>query len=159
MGNCRCHSGGFDSFCSDWVMLNKVGNSLKAIPLNGWVIVVVAFLYCLNNYYLKQHTEGIVRYLLVCHFNDFLCGSLFVAYSNIFLYIRKLLLQELCHIVLYCFCAGLVWEFVAPFLRKNSTPDWIDIGCYILGGFFYWLLLNSKIGLKHNKEQKEKAVS
>ncbi len=126
--------------------MRKIRESLKEVPLNGYVIAATAVLYCFNRFFLKSHTSGWINYLLRCHFNDFLCGALFTAYSNVFLQTRKVMLNKLPHILAYCFCAGLVWEFVAPFIRKYSTPDWIDILCYMLGGFVYWLLLRLKIG-------------
>ena len=127
--------------------MGKIIKSLKEVSINGYVIVVTAVLYCANRFYFKAHTSGWLNYLLRCHFNDFLCGALFTAYSNVFLNTRKVMLSKLPHILAFCFCAGLVWEFVAPYIRRYSTPDWIDILCYVLGGFVYWLLLHSNLGL------------
>jgi len=133
--------------------VRRIRDSLNEVPLNGYVIIVTAVLYCLNRFYLKDHTYGWVNYLLKCHFNDFLCGALFTAYSNVFLNLQKKMLNKLPHILAFCFSAGLVWEFVAPFLRKNSTPDWIDILCYMMGGFVYWILLKLTVGKKkRNKD-------
>lgn len=128
--------------------VRKIIESLKEIPLNGYVIIITIILYCLNRFYFKAHTDGWINYILKCHFNDFLCGALFTAYSNVFLNTRKMMLNKLPHILAFCFCAGLVWEFIAPYLRRYSTPDWIDVLCYMLGGFVYWLLLRSNIGKK-----------
>lgn len=121
-------------------MKRRIRQSVAEKPLNGIIIVIVLVLYFLNNNYLKQHTTGIIRYICVCHLNDYLCGVLFVAYSNICLYTRDLYLSKLWHILLFCFLSGLFWEFVAPFIRVDSTSDWIDVCCYVLGGFTYWLL-------------------
>ena len=121
--------------------MEKVINSIKNKPVNGYVIAVTAVLYCLNRFYLKSHTSGWINYLLRCHFNDFLCGSLFTAYSNVFLNTRKVMLNKLPHILAYCFFAGLVWEFVAPYVRKDAVSDWIDVLCYVLGGLAYWSVL------------------
>lgn len=126
--------------------MRKISDSLKEIPLNGYLILITTALYCLNRFYFKFHTSGWLNYLLRCHFNDCLCGILFTAYSNVFFNTRKMMLTKLPHILAFCFCAGLVWEFVAPFLRNDSTPDWLDIICYMLGGMVYWLLLQLHIG-------------
>lgn len=58
--------------------------SLRDEPINGWLIVFTMILYCLNRFYLKDHTSGWLNYVLRCHLNDTLCGTLFVAYSNVF---------------------------------------------------------------------------
>ena len=123
-------------------MVRKIIESVKEIPLNGILILVCLFLYYANNLFFKSHTSGVLHYILVCHFNDYLAGILFVAYSNLFIYTRKKMLFKVWHIVLYCFLAGIFWEFPAIYYRKNSTPDWIDVLCYILGGFTYWVLLH-----------------
>ena len=121
--------------------MKRIIISLKEFPLNGYVIIITMAFYCINRFFLKTHTVGWLNYILRCHFNDFLCGALFTAYSNVFLNTRHALLNKLPHILAYCFCAGLVWEFVAPFVRKDSISDWLDILCYMLGGIAYWLAL------------------
>lgn len=121
-------------------MKRHIRQSIVEKPLNGIIIFTVFALYFLNNNYLKQHTTGIIRYICICHLNDYLCGVLFVAYSNICLYTRGHYLSKLCHILPFCFLSGLFWEFVAPLIRADSTADWIDVCCYMLGGFTYWLL-------------------
>lgn len=132
-------------------MKRHIRQSIAEKPLNGILIITVLTLYFLNNNYLKQHTTGIIRYICVCHLNDYLCGVLFVAYSNIFLYTRGYYLHKLLYILLFCFFAGLFWEFVVPFIRPDSTSDWIDVFCYVLGGFTYWVL--SKISESKNTKR------
>ncbi len=128
-------------------MINKVVKSLKGFPLNGYLIIIIMSLYCLNRFYFKTHSSGWINYILCCHFNDVLCGTLFIAYSNVFLNTRNLAMVRLHSIIPFCFCAGLVWEFIAPIIRPGSVSDWIDVGCYVLGGIIYfsvnkiWLFL------------------
>ena len=134
--------------------MKKVIKSLKDVPINGYLIIAVIALYCLNRFLLKEHTTGWVNYLLRCHFDDTICGTLIVAYSNVFLNVGNRAMIRLIAIVPFCFCVGLIWEFAAPLVRKGTTPDWIDVGCYVLGGILYWgiFMLCSRIDKKQNKK-------
>lgn len=122
-------------------MIKKLRDSIQTCPLNLVLFFVVFALYHLNNYILKSKTSGILNHILTCHFNDFMGGLLFVAYTNVILLTRKNMLSKLPHILLFCLGAGLFWEFATPLFYKDTVSDWIDVGCYILGGFVYWLLL------------------
>ena len=122
--------------------VNRIVDSIKEVPINFILCIVVFILYYANNWFFKGHTSGLLHLLLVCHFNDLLGGIVFVAYANVLLNTRHSMMTKLWHIVLFCLVAGLFWEFVAPFIRKNSTSDWIDVGCYVLGGFLYWVILH-----------------
>lgn len=155
MGYGRSGTCCIDYICDRWLMLRKIGASIKALPVNAVVCCITVALYFSNNLYFKAHSTGIIHMLLVCHFNDFIGGALFVAYTNIILYTRKMLLKKLWQISLFCFTAGLFWEFVTPLFRKNTTSDWIDVACYVLGGFVYWLLL-CKWGTDRNVEREHK---
>ena len=126
-------------------VMKMVLNSLKEVPLNGYVILLAVLLFSLNRFYLIGHSDGFVKYLLRNHFNDFLCGSFFTAYSNIFLNTKRIMLTRLSYILLLCFGAGLVWEFITPLFVKNSTSDWLDILCYMLGGTAYWTVMRLNI--------------
>jgi len=37
-----------------------------------------------------------------------------------------------------CTVASIMWEYVAEFVKPDSTFDYIDILCYFLGGFIYY---------------------
>ena len=155
MGHGWCNPCGAVYFLRDWIMFKKIGKSVKELPINGYVVAVIAVLYCINRFYLKQHTAGIFHYILVCHFNDFLCGGLFVAYINIILYTRKALLTKMWQSVVICFLAGLIWEFWAPYVRADSVTDWLDILSYVLGGIMYWSILKAYINSRNASKSVE----
>lgn len=80
-----------------------------------------------------------------CYFNDVLCGILFLAYCNLLLIRKHLLIDKLWVIESILFCCGLFWEIVAPLYVNYSVGDPIDIVAYMFGGFVYWtIMLNDK---------------
>lgn len=134
--------------------IKSLFKSCKQVPLNIFLVIIIMLFYSLNRFYLKNLFDGWFGYILKCHFNDFLCGILFIAYSNIFLLTRNKSITKLPIIIPYTFSAGLVWEFVAPYLRQDSTSDWIDVGCYILGGITYWIIYHTYIYIKTERMNK-----
>lgn len=152
MGRCRSGLGCPPNLCGYWLMLNKLKDSIKDVPINFILCIVVLVLYYTNNWFLKGHTSGIIHYLLVCHFNDFLGGVVFIAYTNVLLNTRNAMMKTLWKILLFSFSAGLFWEFVTPLIKKSSISDWIDVGCYVLGGFTYWLVLHIFLQVKKSQQ-------
>ena len=147
LGNCRCCRGWSVDFFYHWLNMNrKLCDSIRRYPYNLVIILGVLSLYFLNNSYFKSHTAGIVRYIMICHFNDYLCGVLFLAYSNIFLATRNLKLRKIFPIILYSLFSGVFWEYVTPLYRKKSVSDWLDVFAYVLGGITYWFIVRM-IGL------------
>ena len=80
-------------------MWKKIKDSLREVPINGWLILSIMIIYCFNRFFLVDHTSGWINYILRCHFNDTLCGTLFVAYSNVFLNTRKKAMERLIIII------------------------------------------------------------
>ena len=103
------------------------------------LLFVIATLYVLNNLFLKQNTRGILREFLICYFNDIMAPIVLLAYSNILLGTKGKRLYRIRHILLFCLCAGLVWEFFAPIIKKGSVTDPCDMIAYLFGGSVYWI--------------------
>ena len=121
--------------------MKKLLHSMAVRPVNPVLILGVAMLYGFNNLWLKSHTSGEVNYFFVCHFNDLICPLLFVGYSNLLLLTVGKEIRKLHWILLFCFCACLIWEFFAPVLKSSVTPDWWDVTFYMAGGILYWAIL------------------
>lgn len=142
MGNCRCCCGWSVDLFYHWLnMSRKLCESIRRYPYNLVIILGVLSLYFLNNSYFKLHTAGIVGYIMICHFNDYLCGVLFLAYSNIFLATKNLELKKFFPSMLYSFLAGVFWEYITPLYRKNSVSDWLDVFAYVVGGITYCFIV------------------
>ena len=116
----------------------KIFSSIRKTPINLILIIAVLLLYFLNNMFLKWHTTGIVQEFFICYFNDLMCPIFFLSYSNLLLLGINMELKKLHWILLYGFCAGLIWEFVGPLIKVSSVTDFFDLVCYLLGSIFYW---------------------
>ena len=101
------------------------------------LVFFTALFYLLNNLVFKKTTTGILRLFFICYFNDLICPLLFVAYVNLLLNPLKKRLSKIWQIIVLCFLCGLVWEFVAPLLKKGSVTDIFDLFCYCIGGILY----------------------
>lgn len=109
------------------------------IKADIFIISVSVFLYLLNRLILKDITEGLIHWFLVCYWNDITGAIAVSAYvdSIIFHYSRKeIRIWGLIVILLAC---GIFWEFITPLFRQNSVCDFWDIVAYESGGIAYYL--------------------
>lgn len=122
-----------------------VGSSMRSLRLapktkmNIMIIFISVFLYLLNRLILKDITEGLIHWFLVCYWNDITGAIAVSAYvdSIIFHYSKKEIhFWGLIGILLAC---GIFWEFITPLFRKNSVCDFWDIVAYMSGGVIYYL--------------------
>lgn len=120
--------------------MQKIIASIKSKPLNLVLIIVVLYLYFLNNTYWKTQTDGLVQYFFICHFNDFICPLFFISYSNLLLHSVNKEIKKLKWIMTFGACAGVVWEFIGPFINPASVTDIMDLLFYSLGTFLYWVI-------------------
>ena len=118
--------------------MQKIVDSIKKRPINIILIVSVIFLYFFNNGFLKGHTTGIVREFFVCFFNDLLCPYFFLAYANLLFITCDREMTSLGTLLLVGTVAGLVWEFIAPLMKRESVTDYFDLLCYIISTIGYW---------------------
>lgn len=118
--------------------MKKIIRSIKQKPINLILIVIVLFLYTLNNLFLKKYTQGIIQLFLRCYFNDLICPLFFISYSNLMLISVNKEIKELKHIMLFGFSSGMIWEFVSPIINSRSVTDKLDLLFYIIGAFLYW---------------------
>ena len=103
-------------------------------------LLIFIFRFILNNLIFKKISTGILYYFFTGYFNDLLCPLFFVSYANIMLSFIQKEIVKLQHILLFCFIAGLFWEFIAPLMKKTSVTDFFDLLCYCIGGFLYWVI-------------------
>lgn len=115
------------------------------------VIGVTLMLYIFNRFALKPNLgSSVFSYLMKYYFNDYLGGILIVAYSNFVLSLsiysyRITSLKACAGITLLC---GLFWEYIFPMIYPRGTADPFDVIAYILGGFSYYLIVQSFIKMK-----------
>ena len=112
---------------------------------DGYILSATFLVYLVNRFCLKESIDiPILRYILRCHFNDFLAGILFLAYINLLLSFSKfsqIRIQSISAVTfIMCLC-GIAWEYVLPLLHGRGTCDPWDIGAYICGGIAYTLIV------------------
>lgn len=49
------------------------------------------------------------------------------------------------HYICISVLMGIIWEYFAPIINPKSVTDVIDIFCYILGTFFYYIFWKYEI--------------
>ena len=118
--------------------MENLRKSIAENPTDLILLFVTAALYLLNNLILKQNTRGVLREFLICYFNDVMAPMALLAYSNIMLGTTGKRLCSIRHILLFCLCAGFVWEFLAPTLKEVCKEHPIKgrfIGRILMLGF------------------------
>lgn len=123
------------------IAMHNIVKSIKHRPLNMALIPIVLVLYLLNNNYFKLHTTGIIRYFLICYFNDLICPLLFFSYANLLLLTVNREITQLWLICLIGLCASCFWEFGAPYIKATAITDPVDIVFYLTGSIIYWGML------------------
>lgn len=89
--------------------------------------------------------SGYVSYFMRCYFNDIFGCSVFLLYVSIVLsFMNKAFVIRLYHVELFTLICGILWEYITPLYRSDTTSDIYDIGAYMLGGLIYWYLLGGR---------------
>lgn len=78
------------------------------------------------------------------YFNDIIGSITFMAYTNLILSFRKIILSKLWQIELLMFSCGVFWEFITPIYRADTVSDIFDVLAYMVGGILYWLLVRKE---------------
>lgn len=118
-----------------------------AHKLDIFSMIIVIVLYILN-IYIKKHTSNLfIHYYM----NDMLCPIAAMSFVNIMLSIHNLRITKLFHIIILMLLGGILWEYIC--INPIRVADNIDIICYEIGGFIYWLIYTI------TKHQEKKATS
>ena len=134
------------------IVLKSLYNSIKTEPFHIFTFAAGMAIFFINENILKEATTSSFNFFCNCYLNDLFAGPILLSYTNILLGMRDKRLKNLPLTLLYCFAAGLVWEYVAPFVKPQSVPDIWDIICYLTGGFAYWIIYRYVILTKKNKK-------
>ena len=117
-----------------------------------WLIMIIVFiLYEINNNIIIEYLSGSLKNFFISYFDDMICTTFFIAYINFFLTIKNKKIVKLKYIVIICIILGFFWEYITPIYKPDTTTDILDLVFYIIGGIFYWKMLqvhNKKIYLK-----------
>lgn len=118
------------------------------------ILLCSCALYTVNRYWLKEIISNPgIRYILQCHFNDYLGGISIICYINIVLCFSKhkdWQIKSLRHAIDIGLFCGILWEYLLPLVLPRGTSDWLDVIAYIMGSATY-VFINSllKYAAKH----------
>ena len=138
--------------------MREIIKNIKREPNDLILMSVIALLYSLNNCFLKKAFSGIPGEFFKCYFNDLMAPCFLLAYSNMLLSLKGKRINKIMFILPFCLCAGLIWEYFTPLIKKSSVTDPFDILAYLIGGSIYFVLEKVRdmkpefrIFNKHNK--------
>ena len=116
------------------------------IDKNDGIIIICLLMYVANQLTKNKIPVPLISFFAKNYFNDVVCGCLVVAFSNHILKYYKngeYRIKKLYFVLLFVLVCGIFWEFIIPFIRKNSTSDYVDIFAYLVGGILYWVFVSS----------------
>ena len=108
------------------------------------IILSTVLLYLLNQQFKGQISNESIKWFISSYFNDIIGGITFMAYTNLVLSFRNIIISKLWQIELLMFSCGLFWEFITPLYRVDTVSDIWDIFAYMLGGILYWVIIRGK---------------
>lgn len=122
------------------LMDSTLFEAAKKRKVNYYGILVVGTIYILNKKFFSIHTEGWVQYFCKCYLNDMICPLLILGVSQIMLIWAGYEIKCFRHYISMGVLTGIIWEYFAPIINPKSVTDVLDIVCYMLGTFLYYIL-------------------
>ena len=129
----------------------------KACRTDAEILIFSLAIYTVNRYWLKNvMTIPEIKYILQCHFNDYIGGISIIYYINIVLCLsnhKEWQINSLGKAIGIGLLCGILWEILFPMVLPRGTSDWLDIVAYIMGSATYVLINN--IVLKYAQMHKK----
>lgn len=110
---------------------------------NKKILVVIVFsfvLYILNKTILINISKGSLNYFLRCYFNDLLCPFIFLGLCKLIFFMANIRFNSYLEYLSLIIIAAIVWEYVIPFVRKESISDILDLMMYMIGANICYFL-------------------
>ena len=118
--------------------------------INLFLFVLCLSIYAANIWFKKLEISFNYPFIRN-HLNDTLATQAFLSCAGCLLNCGKRhSVYRLRHVMLITCTCSFVWEYCAQYLNPKSTFDYIDILCYFLGGFIYWIYVKLFIKEKIN---------
>ncbi|MDR3291552.1 MAG: hypothetical protein LBT10_05305 [Methanobrevibacter sp.] len=74
-----------------------------------------------------------------------MAAIIILAYINsVFYLFLEYEIKSLSLFILIIIVIGIVWEYLAIFIKPSSVCDYLDILIYLLGALIYWGIINKK---------------
>ncbi|MCI8609459.1 MAG: hypothetical protein HFE73_07435 [Firmicutes bacterium] len=116
------------------------------IKRDGLILLLGICLYVGGRYVTPKLTILQLQWFMGCYFNDILCGTVFMAYCDVFFTLWGKPLKRLLTIEGILLGCGLIWEGIVPRFLEGSTSDPWDVAAYLCGGLLYWLFMEKILG-------------
>lgn len=110
------------------------------IKNNGLIIISSMSIYVANRKFFIPNLKGIIGYIFKYYFNDLIAPIFFLAICSIILNWAGYEMKKSKIILLFGLMAGIIWEYAIPLINKNSTTDFFDMICYLIGSMIYCIL-------------------
>ena len=105
-------------------------------------VFIAMVLYTSNRFFLKHLDIPFIGYILKNHFNDFIGGFVFSAYTDLVLvFFGRTPIRSLWLLMLFMFGVSFLWEFLLPLFSHYSTSDIWDMAAYLLGAVLYYFVM------------------
>lgn len=79
-----------------------------------------------------------------CYFNDIFGCTGYLLMIGFLLTFTKTIKIELIHVIIFTLFFGLIWEFITPLYRHDTTSDVLDLFAYMTGGLLFWYVFGGK---------------
>jgi hypothetical protein len=66
-------------------------------------------------------------------------------FQRVFIYKNNYYVLSPLHVVFIVVYVSIVFEGLLPWLSKTYTADWIDVMLYVLGGTFFYFVMNKPV--------------
>ena len=127
--------------------------------LDYFCLALSLSMYGINRFIVKDIVQiPFLRYILRCHFNDYLAGICIISYVNIIFSYSKYSNIRIIHIVpaiVVGATCGILWEYVFPIIYPRGTSDFFDVVAYMMGAGSYSIIRSITKGQLTIHEKKD----
>ena len=115
--------------------------SKKTIVRYSAILIVCLAVFFTNNLWFKKLDISYDYPFIRNHLNDTLATIFLLSCMALIRTLQKRNSSvHFAEMLAICTVASIMWEYVAEFVKPDSTFDYIDILCYFAGGLIYYFL-------------------
>lgn len=119
------------------------------------LLAAAAFIYVTNKLFLTSLLHDTwASTFMTGYLNDLVAPIAFFSLVNISFAMSKRCLISIVPLLILCSIASLAWELDPFAIRPGSTADWLDVVCYFIGTFCYWLIVRRIYNNKRSSTQR-----
>ena len=127
-----------NNYFNTYYMLFLNRNKSYVDRRNGLCIVISSCIYILNKLFFIKYTSGKINCFCRSYLNDIICPFFFLGICQIILRWAEHEINSYRGLLFLGMGAGVVWEYIAPFINPKAVSDPCDLYCYFLGITVYY---------------------